>query len=240
MNRGTAIGVIFVAVIGVGVAMIVAATVGTSSDEYGRVSIPGQATLTLESDEVEVFYAERSQPDSLSPPADLEFLITEADGTPVAFERTSGTQLSSPSGTAVEVGEITGAEGLEVVVQTRGGQGRSRPELTLGRDPFEVVGETATDVATSPLTYMLGGGALALLIGIGSLRRLAGTVLRGGRDAASEGDDVRSSEDRVERRAAERAEARAAGVEADRAAGAGTNPEIEIDFSTGKPYKPGR
>lgn len=224
MNRGAAVGVVVLG-FGIVVAVVVGiAAFGTSSDEYGRVAVPGSATLTLEEGEVEVFYAENSTPEDLTPPSDLQLQILDADGAPIEIRRSSGTQISGTNGTAVEIGEITAAEGQPVLVRTRGGSGRSRPEVTLGRDPFEVIGETLADVASSPLTYLLAAIALVALIGVGSIRKLGGVVLRGGHEPGEE------------RRRQARVDSASGEDYAGRSADEG-NPDLELDFSTGKPYK---
>jgi len=144
----------------------------TDSDRYGRVAVPGQAVVELESGTVDVFYAEGTSlgADATLHEPDLDVAIAPVGGgAPLSLEpRSSVIQLDGlGAGAAVSIGAaaVPVARRYTVTASSRDVDGRDRPEVTLGTDPAAAFADGALDLVLSP--WAIGYLAFAVLAASG-------------------------------------------------------------------------
>lgn len=123
------------------VLLIVGAVGGLGeSDKYGRVPIPGKATIELPQGEASVFYEEAvsiDENESLNAPRGLAYSVSPAAGGPPLAKKGKGSfdeEVSDGGTTRSSYAEIDVPQAGPYLVQTslRGGRAGPMPALTFG------------------------------------------------------------------------------------------------------------
>jgi hypothetical protein len=122
-------------------------------DRFGRVAVPGQATVDLPSGESDISYveqtAEGAEGADVEVPADLELsVVSVATGDAVELDPRGGRAEEGDGETIRPVAAVDPpAEGIyEVRVSSREAAGRAGPQLAFGESPFGAFGDRLSRV----------------------------------------------------------------------------------------------
>lgn len=150
---------------------LLVAALDADSDHYGSVAIPSQGVaIELPRGEVDLYLAERGDPDELSnltAPADLTFTITPEQGDPVRIDDRDGETKQTDDGiTKLIAAVITEQEGTYLVsAQTDAAGQLSAPMLTFGLSPLGAVVHRFNDVVDE----LEGPTGIVVLIALAAL-----------------------------------------------------------------------
>lgn len=155
------------AVIGIGVLVffgyLLLAAFNGDTAQFGKVPIPGKATVELPEGDVDIYYAEGVDPDAGVPlltPEDLEYTILDGEGVSVPVESRGDEEQSTGDGLARLIGSTQVPEDGTYTVETESTdtQQRIEPGLTFGQGPIAAVKDRfdgAVDALKGPLGILL-------------------------------------------------------------------------------------
>jgi hypothetical protein len=120
-------------------------------DRFGRVAVPGQATVDLPDGESDISYVEQAGDGGaeVEVPADLEVSVVSVATGDAAEITPRGSRAEERDGEAIRsLGAVDpSAEGLhEVTVTSREAAGRAGPQLAFGESPFGAFGDRLSRV----------------------------------------------------------------------------------------------
>jgi hypothetical protein len=159
--------VILIAIGAFVVYLLLAAFQGDTA-QFGAVPVPGKATVELPEGDVDVYYAEKVDPDAGVPlitPDDLQYTVTGPGGEGIPVSSRGDDAKSTGDGMTRLIGQIKAPEDGDYVVTTESTQAGQRisPELTFGQGPFAAVGQRFSDVVDA-LRGPVGIIVLAILV----------------------------------------------------------------------------
>jgi hypothetical protein len=162
---------LWVAVGGVLLYALFAAYFG-DADRFGRVPVPGAATLELPEGETDISYAEQSQGDGadVAVPGDLEIaVVSTASGDAVELDP-RGSDQSEEDGEVVRLyGSVNppAAGPYEVRVSSREAAARPGPQLLFGESPLGAFGDRLSRVVeglAGPVGVLLAALIVAAVV----------------------------------------------------------------------------
>ena len=159
--------VILIAVAAFVVYLLLAAFQGDTA-QFGSVAVPGKAAVELPKGDVDVYYAEKVDPDAGVPlitPDDLNYTVTGPGGEGIPVNSRGDDAKSTGDGMTRLIGQIKAPEDGNYTVTTDSTQAGQRisPELTFGQGPFAAVGQRFSDVVDA-LRGPVGIIVLAVLV----------------------------------------------------------------------------
>ena len=159
--------VILIAVAAFVVYLLLAAFQGDTA-QFGSVAVPGKAAVELPKGDVDVYYAEKVDPDAgvdLITPDDLHFTVTGPGGEGIPVNARGDDAKSTGDGMTRLIGQIKAPEDGNYTVTTDSTQAGQRisPELTFGQGPFAAIGQRFSDVVDA-LRGPVGIIVLAVLV----------------------------------------------------------------------------
>ena len=170
------------AVILIGIALflgyLLLAAFNGDTAQFGKVPIPGKATVKLPKGDVDVYYAEGVNPDAGIPlitPDDLQYTILDEAGVSVPVDSRGDDAKSTGDGLTRLIGAVQVPEDGTYTVETESAQTQQRitPSLTFGQGPFAAVKDRfdeVVDALKGPLGILVLL-ALVILIFIPRFRR---------------------------------------------------------------------
>ncbi len=163
------------AVIGIGIALLfgylLLAAFNGDTAQFGKVPIPGRATVELPKGAVDIYYAEGVDPDSGVPlitPDDLEYTVFDGNEVSVPVDARGEDQVSTGDGLARLIGEVqTPYEGTYTIeTDSSDTQQRITPAVTFGQGPSAAVKDRfdeVVDALKGPLGILVLLGLLILV-----------------------------------------------------------------------------
>ncbi|MFN8113289.1 MAG: hypothetical protein U0R51_08810 [Solirubrobacterales bacterium] len=147
--------------------LLLAAFEGDSA-QFGSVPIPGKEQVELPKGDVDIYYAEKVDPDAGVPlitPEDLQYTVTGAGGRNIEVSSRGNEAKSTGDGMAKLIGSIEVPAKGSYTVTTESAQAAQRiaPALTFGQGPFAAIQHRAKDVLDS-LKGPLGIALIVLLV----------------------------------------------------------------------------
>lgn len=159
--------VVVIGLLGLLAYLLLAAFEGDTA-QFGAVVVPGKQEVELPKGDIDIYYAERVDPDAgvaLVVPDDLQYSVTAPDGGNVTIQSRGEEAKSTGDGMTQLVGSLRApVDGLYTVTSesSQAGQ-RIAPELTFGQGPFAAIGQRFGDVVDA-LRGPLGIAVLAVLV----------------------------------------------------------------------------
>ncbi len=160
-----------VILIGIGLLLgyLLLAVFNGDTAQFGKVPIPGKATVKLPKGDVDIYYAEGVNPDAGIPlitPDDLEYTILDEAGVSVPVDSRGDEAKSTGDGLTRLIGAMQVSKEGIYTVETESTQTQQRitPALTFGQGPFAAVKDrfdNVVDALKGPIGILL---LLALLI----------------------------------------------------------------------------
>ena len=147
--------------------LLLAAFEGDSA-QFGSVAVPGREQVELPKGDVDIYYAEKVDPDAGVPlitPDDLQYTVTGPDGQGVTVNSRGDDAESTGDGMTRLIGSLQAPEDGLYTVTTESSQAAQRiaPAVTFGQGPFAAVGQRFGDVVDA-LRGPLGIVVLVVLV----------------------------------------------------------------------------
>jgi len=148
--------------------LLLAAFEGDSA-QFGKVPIPGKERVELPKGDIDIYYAEKVDPDAGVPlvtPDDLDYSVTGPNGVAVRVDSRGDDAKSTGDGMARLIGAMKVPVEGSYTVTTESPQAaaqRIEPALTFGQGPFAAIGHRF-DETRDALAGPLGIVILAVLV----------------------------------------------------------------------------
>jgi hypothetical protein len=147
--------------------LLLAAFEGDSA-QFGSVPVPGKEQVELPKGDVDIYYAEKADPEAGVPlitPDDLQYTVTGPDGQGVTVNSRGDDAESTGDGMTRLIGSLQAPEDGLYTVTTESPQAAQRiaPAVTFGQGPFAAVGQRFGDVVDA-LRGPLGIVVLVVLV----------------------------------------------------------------------------
>jgi len=160
ISVGTVIGL---AVVAVAIYIGLAAT-NADTDHFGRMPVPGNATLELTEGETEIYYAQKTVAGAqFTAPDALTYGISDSSGQPIEINPRGEEPKETDGTTTALIASVSIPSDGIYSVEAAGSapQGAVEPELTFGQGPLNAIADRAKEIAEELI------GPLGILIVIG-------------------------------------------------------------------------